>query len=215
MSEGKGEEGLRGALEPCPFCGSLGEEVGLTCNPNPPPADGRAEWGVQRYVCHVASPYYDTRAEVVAAWNARAPSALTEAEGYWLAHSGEDYSVVMRPDETTDSASIQLSCRNPNLAAHIAITLNAKLAAIAPSLTQGAKGAREEALERLEATGRYWVIAKGTLRSDEPLYAVQIMDGQTTDVEAETEAESLEEALSDALALLPEARLAEVEGERS
>ena len=49
-------------------------------------------------------------------------------KGYWEAHSGEDYSVVMRPNETTDSASIRLAFRDPNLAAHIAVSLNRALA---------------------------------------------------------------------------------------
>ncbi len=67
-------------LLPCPFCGAPREELGLTVHPNPPPADGKAEWGVQCYCCHVETPFYDTQAEAVSAWNRRAALSASTAQ---------------------------------------------------------------------------------------------------------------------------------------
>lgn len=51
-------------------------------------------------------------------------ASATDAEPLgWEAHTGEDYCVVMRPDETTDQACIQVN--NSELAEKIAAALNA------------------------------------------------------------------------------------------
>lgn len=54
---------------------------------------------------------------------------MIEAEhplGIWTSHTGEDYSVVMRPDETTDSASVRVFGEDaPMLARRIEARLNA------------------------------------------------------------------------------------------
>lgn len=55
----------------------------------------------------------------------------------------------------------------------------------------------------LERTGCYWVVAKGRTRPDEPLYGAQIMNGMTSEIEAQAEAGTLAEAIEDALAMHP------------
>lgn len=60
------------ALNPCPFCASDGEEIGLCYDTGQTPAEGR-DWFMRCYVCHVETMRYDTRGEAAAAWNRRAP----------------------------------------------------------------------------------------------------------------------------------------------
>ena len=60
-----------------------------------------------------------------------------------------------------------------------------------------------QALDKLEATGCWWIIGKGRTREDEPLYGVQIMRGESDDVERQAECEDLPTAVRAALAPPP------------
>lgn len=51
----------------------------------------------------------------------------------------------------------------------------------------------------------FWLIGKGRVRSDEPLYAVQIMRPATNDVIAEAEHDDLPTCIAMAVAKLPPA----------
>lgn len=71
--ESNAAQDLRGALEPCPFCG--GVELGLMR-----PSDVRGlvhsrDWFIRCYSCHVETAEYQTKSEAVAAWNRRAALA--------------------------------------------------------------------------------------------------------------------------------------------
>lgn len=49
----------------------------------------------------------------------------------------------------------------------------------------------------------YWIAAKGRTRPTEPLYAIQILDAETSSIIAQAEAETLEDSIALALQLIP------------
>lgn len=61
-------------LEPCPFCGSSGEELMMFCDPE----EGRDNSGPSRRVqcagCNIEAPFYSTEAEAISAWNRHTPA---------------------------------------------------------------------------------------------------------------------------------------------
>lgn len=63
---------------------------------------------------------------------------------------------------------------------------------------------QEQPIARLEASrpNDWWVIGKGRTRPDEPLYGIEIMEGQSVFMAAQGEADTLAEAIDDAIAQL-------------
>lgn len=66
-------------LRPCPFCGAWGAELMVFCDPEEGADNSGPSRRVQCGGCNVEAPFYDTRAEAIAAWNRRAPDARLSA----------------------------------------------------------------------------------------------------------------------------------------
>lgn len=66
-------------LEPCPFCGAGGDNLGLFCDPDEGLDNSGPSRRVQCFGCNVEAPFYDSKAEAIAAWNTRAKPDVVEA----------------------------------------------------------------------------------------------------------------------------------------
>ncbi len=64
------------ALDPCPFCGADGENLGTFCEPDLTECSARR---IQCFGCTVEAPFYPSEEEAIAAWNRRPAPTRTDA----------------------------------------------------------------------------------------------------------------------------------------